>query len=82
LISALEDGLGFLFEANLFLLDPNPLFEAGVAVTVGVNEVLVIVVAGSPVFFLGRNVGLGREAKGLMLGVKVFFLELKLSLDL
>lgn len=39
--------------ANLFRLEPNPDLEAGVAVTVGVNDVLVMVVAGSPVFFLG-----------------------------
>lgn len=73
----------FLLEANRFRLDPNPLvFDAGVAITVGVNEVRVIVVAGSPVFFFGKNVGLGLDAKGRILGVNVFFFEVKLSLDL
>lgn len=81
--STLDGAFCLLLLANLFLVAPPEVFAAGVAVIVGVKEFLVIVVAlpTSPVFFLGRNVGLGLEANGLILGVNVFFLDENVNLD-
>lgn len=51
------------------------LLLANVAVTVGVISVLVIIVAACTFFLLGLNVGLLRDANGLIAGVKELFLE-------
>lgn len=67
------------------LLPPNLLgLDAGIAVTVGVKSLRVIVAAALwPVcFFFGAKVGLCLEAKGLITGVKVRFLDWNVNRDL
>lgn len=57
---------------------------AGIAVTVGVKSLRVIVVALPALlpFLLGANVGLARDANGRITGVNVLFLDWNVSLDL